>query len=81
MAYLTFHKWLVSVCNIHNAILMVKTKTRHLGKVSYAIILLGWRYFNKGFVIYGIAHSYEAPLCAYGNLLWGVSGSDLDPIF
>ncbi len=44
MAYLTFHKWLVSVCNIHNNIWMVQTKTSHLGKVSYAIILLGWRY-------------------------------------
>ncbi len=44
MAYLTFHKWLVSVCNIHNNIWMEQTKTSHLGKVSYAIILLGWRY-------------------------------------
>ncbi len=42
MAYLTFHKWLVSVCNIHNDIWMEQTKTSHLGKVSYAI-LLGWR--------------------------------------
>ncbi len=44
MAYLTFHKWLVSVCNMHNYIWMVQSKTSHLGKVSYAIILLGWRY-------------------------------------
>ncbi len=44
MAYLTFHKWLVSVCNIHNDIWMVQTKTSHVGEVSYAIILLGWRY-------------------------------------
>ncbi len=44
MAYLTFHKWLVYVYNIHNDIWMVQTKTSHLGKVSYAIILLGWRY-------------------------------------
>ncbi len=44
MAYLTFHKWLVSVCNIHNDIWMVQTKTNHLGKVSYAIILFGWWY-------------------------------------
>ena len=43
MAYLTFHKWLVSVCNIHNDMWMVQTKTSHFGKVSYAIILLGWR--------------------------------------
>ncbi len=42
MAYLTFHKWLVSVCNIHNNIWMVHAKTSHLGKVSYAIILSGW---------------------------------------
>ncbi len=26
---------------------MVQTKTSHLGKVSYAIILLGWRYLKK----------------------------------
>ncbi len=44
MAYLTFHKWLVLVFNIHNDIWMVQTKTSHLGKVSYVIILLGWRY-------------------------------------
>ena len=44
MAYLTFRKWLVSACNIHSDIWMVQTKTSHLGKVSYAIILLGWRY-------------------------------------
>ncbi len=43
MAYLTFHQWLVSVCNIHNDIWMVQTKTSHLGKVSYTVILLGWR--------------------------------------
>ncbi len=49
MAYLTF-KWLVSVCNIQNDIWMVQTKTSHLGKgkVSYAIILLGWRYSSFG---------------------------------
>ena len=41
MAYLTFHKWLVS--HIHNNVW--ETKTRHLGKVSYTIILLGWRYW------------------------------------
>ncbi len=41
-AYLTFHKWLVSVCNMHNDIWMLQTKTSHLWKVSYAIILLGW---------------------------------------
>ncbi len=45
MVYLTFHKWLVSVCNMHNDIWMLQTKTSHLGKVSYAIILLGWRYY------------------------------------
>ncbi len=44
MAYLTFPKWLVLVCNIHNDIWMLQTKTSHLGKVRYAIILLGWRY-------------------------------------
>ncbi len=38
MVYLTFHKWLVSVCNIHNNIWMVKTKTSYLGKVSYTIL-------------------------------------------
>ncbi len=27
---------------------MVQTKTSYLGKVSYAIILLGWRYFTEG---------------------------------
>ncbi len=49
IAYLTFHKWLVSICNIHNDIWLVQTKTSHWGKVSYAIILLGWRYilFHK----------------------------------
>ncbi len=46
MAYLTFHKWLVSVCNSHNDIWMVQTKTSHLGKVSSAVILLGWRYIT-----------------------------------
>ncbi len=25
---------------------MVQTKTSHLGKVSYAIIILGWQYYN-----------------------------------
>ncbi len=44
MAYLTFHKWLVLICNIHNDMWMLQTKTSHLGKVSYAIILLVWRY-------------------------------------
>ena len=44
MAYLTFHKWLVLVCNIHNDTSMAQTKTSHKGKVSYAIILLGWQY-------------------------------------
>ena len=44
MANLTFHKWLVSVCNIHNDLWMVQTKTTRLGKVSYAIILLGRQY-------------------------------------
>ncbi len=52
MAYLTFHKWLVSVCNSHNDIWMVQTKTSHWWKVRFsdtllfyqAIILLGWRY-------------------------------------
>ncbi len=29
MAYLTFHKWLVSVCNIHNDIWILQTKTSH----------------------------------------------------
>ncbi len=53
MAYLTFHKWLVSVWNIHNGIWMVQTKTSHLGKVSYAIILLGWRYLNVWFLAVG----------------------------
>ena len=38
-------RYLVSFCNIHNDI-MVQTKTSHLGKVRYAIILLGWRYAN-----------------------------------
>ncbi len=47
MEYLTFHKWLVLVCNIHYDILMVQTKTSHLGKESYAIILLGWQYISK----------------------------------
>ncbi len=44
ISYFTFHKWLVSVCNIHNDIWMAQTKTSHLGKVSFAIILLGWWY-------------------------------------
>ena len=49
MAYLTFPKWLVSVCNIHNDIWMIQTKTSHLGKVSYAIILLDWWcYYKEG---------------------------------
>ncbi len=38
MAYLTFHKWLGSVCNIYNYIWMVQTKTSHLGKVSYDMV-------------------------------------------
>ncbi len=46
MAHLNFHKWLVSVCNIHNDIWMVQTKTSHLGNVSYAIISLGWRHVS-----------------------------------
>ncbi len=40
MAYLTFHKWLVLVYNIQNDIWMLQTKTSHLWKMSYAIILL-----------------------------------------
>ncbi len=62
MAYLTFHMWLVSVCNIHNNIWMVQTKTSHLGKVSYSIILLGWRYS-----VYIQAMNVE--LYAFGHLL------------
>ncbi len=42
MGYLSFHKWQVSVCNVHDDIWMVQTKTSHLGKVSDTIILLGW---------------------------------------
>ncbi len=46
MVYLTFHKWLVSVCTIHIHMLlwMLQTETSHLWKVRYAIILLGWWY-------------------------------------
>ncbi len=40
MAYLTFHKWLVSVCNIHNNIWMVQTKTSHLENLSYTFIFI-----------------------------------------
>ncbi len=43
MAYLTFHKWLVLVCNIYMSLWMLQTKTSQLWKVSYAIILLGWQ--------------------------------------
>ncbi len=32
---------------------MVQTKTSHLGKVSYAIILLGWRYEVCGYFMRG----------------------------
>ena len=39
MAYLTFHKWLVLVCNIHNDIWILQIKAGHLWKVSYAIRL------------------------------------------
>ena len=45
IALLTFQQWLVLVCNIHNDIWMLQTKSSHLWKVRYAIILLGWRYF------------------------------------
>ncbi len=46
MAYLTFHKWLASVCNIHNDIMNGTNQNQSLGKseLHYAIILLGWRY-------------------------------------
>ena len=43
--YLIFHKWLLLVCNIHTSLCMLQTKTSHLWKVTYAIILLGWRYY------------------------------------
>ena len=39
---LTFHKWFL-VFNMHNGIWMLPTKSSHLWKVRYAIILLGWR--------------------------------------
>ena len=44
MAYITFHKWLVLVCNIHMPLWMLQSKTSHLWKVSYPIILLGWQH-------------------------------------
>ncbi len=34
IAYLTFHKWLLLVCNIHMSLCMLQTKTSHLWKVK-----------------------------------------------
>ncbi len=38
---------------------MVQTKTSHLGKVSYAIILLGWRYDME----WGVNHLIKSATC------------------
>ncbi len=53
IAYLTFHKWLVLVCNIHMSLWMLQTKTSHLWIVSYAIILLGWQIAIMDHLKYG----------------------------
>ncbi len=49
MAYLTFHKWLVLVCNIHNDIMNGANQNQSLGKSElryYAdnLQLLGWQH-------------------------------------
>ncbi len=40
---------------------MLQAKTSHLWKVSYAIILLGWRYFfiSRLYIFYAIKDSYS----------------------
>ena len=65
--YLTFQKWLVSVCNIHNDIRMEQTKNSRLGKVSYAIILLRWRYVTQHIERNQLSLKFKIDFCSFLN--------------
>ncbi len=47
MAYLTFHKWLVSVCNIHTDIMNGTNQNQSLGKSELCYYFIRLTIFNK----------------------------------
>ncbi len=77
MAYLTFHKWLVSVCNIHNDIMIGTNQNQSLGKSElryYFIRLTIFNLINSNCMLstedqYQMAVSYMLMWCSPGSQL------------
>ncbi len=57
MAYLTFHKWLVSVCNIHNDIMDSTNRNQSLGKSELRYYFIRLTIFSHSWCCFPLSFS------------------------